>query len=60
MKESKILHTKPDFGLIKQIRAFVGKFSGSQIQVGDYPSLKSIFFKFAAGGHGTEAKLPKP
>jgi hypothetical protein len=59
-KELKILHIDPDFGLIKQNRTFVGKFSGNQIQVDDYPSLKFIFFKFTAGGHGPEAKPPKP
>jgi hypothetical protein len=60
LKELKILHTNPDFGLIKQIRAFIRKFSCSQIQIDDCPFLKFIFFKFTAGGHGTKARPPKP
>jgi hypothetical protein len=60
LKELKTSHLNPDFGLITQIRAFIRKFSGSQIQVGDNPFLKFISFKFTAGGHGTEAKLLKP
>jgi hypothetical protein len=50
----------PDFGLIKQIRAFIRKFSGSQIQVEHCLFLKFIFFRFTGGGRGTEAKSPKP
>jgi hypothetical protein len=46
--------------LVKQNKVFVGKFAGSQIQVDDCPYLEFIFFKFIAGGHGTEAKPPKP
>jgi hypothetical protein len=52
-KELKTPKKDSDFGLIKQIRAFIRKFSSNQIQVGDYHSLKFIFFKFNAGGHGT-------
>jgi hypothetical protein len=45
LKELKTPHLNPDFGLIKKIRAIIRKFFGSQIQAGDYPSLKFIFFK---------------
>jgi hypothetical protein len=55
-----MLHKDSDFGLTKQNRDFIRKFSGSQIQVDDCPSLKFIFFKFTAGGHGTEANPPNP
>jgi hypothetical protein len=54
-----MLHTDPDFGLIKQNRAFIRKFSGSQIQVEHCLFLKFIFFRFTAGGRGTEAKSPR-
>jgi hypothetical protein len=46
LKELKTQHANPDFGLIKQNRALIRKFSGSQIQAGDYLSLKFIIFKF--------------
>jgi hypothetical protein len=52
-KALKTQHTNPDFGLIKQIRVFIRKFSGSQIQAGDYPFLKFIFCKSTAGGYET-------
>ena len=43
LKELKTPHLNPDFGLIKQNKAVIRKFSGNQIQIGDYPSLKFIF-----------------
>jgi hypothetical protein len=49
LKELKTPHLNPDFGLIKQNKAFIRKFSGSQIEVDDSPSSKFIFFKFTAG-----------
>jgi hypothetical protein len=45
-EELKTPHLNPYFGFIKQIRAFIRKFSGSQIQACDYPPLKFIFCKF--------------